>query len=90
MSPKPIKIPHVQPGVTTDCLVSCHLEAVLSVDGHGQLVIPKEIRARAHIADEDKLALISWEREGTICCLSLVKTEAMSPDVSATLRQLMK
>ena len=90
MNPTPIKTPQVQPDVTTDGLVSCCLEAILSVDGRGLLVIPKEIRARAHIADDDKLALISWEREDTICCLSLVKTATLSPNVSAILRPLMK
>ena len=68
--------------------VMCRIEAVLSVDARGQLVLPKEVRARAHIGDGDKLALISWERMGTICCLALVKTEALSADVGEMLRPL--
>ena len=93
MSPKPAKNPHSLPDVTNDGndhTTSCCLEAVLTIDGRGQLVIPKEVRIRAHIADGDKLALIGWERDGIVCCLSLVKTETLSPDVSAILHPLLK
>jgi antitoxin PrlF len=65
------------------------IEAVLSVDSRGQLVIPKEIRVRAHIADGDKLALVSWENDGNICCLSLVKTDKLSSEVEDILRPIM-
>jgi antitoxin PrlF len=53
----------------------CRVEAVVSVDERGQMVLPKEARARAGIKPGDKLALVSWGEGG--CCLALVKAEAL-------------
>jgi antitoxin PrlF len=64
--------------MSTDCCGSgdgCRVESLVSVDERGQMVLPKELRDRAKIRPGDKLALISWEKNGEICCLSLVKTE---------------
>ena len=57
----------------------CSLEAVVSVDERGQLVLPKDLRIRAGIAAGDRFALVSYRGEdGDICCISLVKTDAMA------------
>ncbi len=55
----------------------CSVESVVSVDDRGQMVLPKEIRERANIKAGDKLAVVSWEREGQICCISLIKTDQL-------------
>jgi antitoxin PrlF len=59
-------------GAITAC---CRVEAVVSVDERGQMVLPKEVRARAGIKPGDKLALVSSGEGG--CCLALVKAEAL-------------
>ncbi|MBI2425369.1 MAG: AbrB/MazE/SpoVT family DNA-binding domain-containing protein [Candidatus Hydrogenedentes bacterium] len=51
------------------------VEAVLSVDERGQMILPKEFRTKAGIQPGDKLALVSFERDGTLCCACLIKTE---------------
>ena len=56
----------------------CRIEAVLSVDERGQMVLPKDVRERAGIRAGDKLAVIGWERDGSICCLALMKVEDLS------------
>ena len=56
----------------------CCIEGVLSVDDRGQMVLPKDVRERAGIRTGDKLALISWEKNGGICCLALIKAESLS------------
>lgn len=56
----------------------CKVEAVLSVDDRGQMVLPKDVREKAGIKTGDKLALISWEKNGTVCCLALMKAENLS------------
>lgn len=57
----------------------CALEAVVSVDERGQLVLPKDLRTRAGIAPGERLALMSYRGEdGEICCITLVKTQAMA------------
>jgi len=67
----------------------CQVEAVLSVDDRGQMVLPKDVREKAGVRTGDKLALISWEREGRICCLALVKADSLSGMVKGILGPLM-
>ncbi|MDD1724233.1 MAG: AbrB/MazE/SpoVT family DNA-binding domain-containing protein [Methanospirillum sp.] len=67
----------------------CKVESVLTVDDRGQMVLPKDVRERADIKPGDKLALISWEKEGSICCLALMKTENLSGMVKDVLSPLM-
>jgi len=66
--------------------VCCRVEAVVSVDERGQMVLPKEVRARAGIKPGDKLALVSSGEGG--CCLALVKAEALSGMVKGLLGPL--
>ena len=68
----------------------CKVEAVLSVDERGQMVLPKDIREKADIKTGDKLALISWEKNGSICCLALMKAENLSRMVKDVLGPLMQ
>jgi len=56
----------------------CKIEAVLSIDDRGQMVIPKDVREKAGITTSDKLALISWEKNGSVCCLALMKVQNLS------------
>jgi len=57
---------------------ACRLEGLLGVDERGQMVLPKELRERAGIKPGEKLALVSWERDGKICCLALLKSESVA------------
>ena len=60
---------------------ACRVESLISVDERGQMVLPKELRDRANIRAGDKLALVSWEKDGEICCLSLVKADYLAERV---------
>ncbi len=53
----------------------CRIEAILSVDERGQMVLPKDIRERAGLKPGDKLALVSFEKDGQVCCFSLIKAD---------------
>ena len=68
----------------------CQVEAVLSIDERGQMVLPKDIREKAGIRTGDKLALISWSRDGKVCCLALLKVENLSGMVKDILGPLMQ
>ena len=70
-------------------VAGCRVESVLSVDDRGQMVLPKDVREKAGIRTGDKLALISWERDGSICCLALMKVENLSGMVKDVLGPLM-
>jgi antitoxin PrlF len=80
-----------EPGACMSCSPShgCKVEAVLTVDERGQMVLPKDVREKAGIRPGDKLALIGWEREGSICCLALMKVENLSGMVKGVLEPLM-
>jgi len=62
---------------------------VLTVDDRGQMVLPKDVRDKAAIRSGDKLALISWEKDGCICCLALMKVENLSGMLKGVLGPLM-
>ena len=73
-----------------DKLMSCcKVESLISIDERGQMVLPKEIRNRANIKPGDKLALVSWEKEGKICCISLIKSEDFAGMVKGLLGPMM-
>ncbi|MFH1080878.1 MAG: HgcAB-associated protein [Pseudomonadota bacterium] len=75
---------------TADRAVSgCRIESLISVDERGQMVLPKELRDKANIRAGDKLALVSWEKDGEICCLSLVKADYLAERVKEFLGPVM-
>jgi AbrB family looped-hinge helix DNA binding protein len=59
----------------------CSVEAVVTVDSRGQIVLPKELRAAAGIAAGDKLAVVIMQSGGRVCCLSLMKVEELAGTV---------
>jgi len=68
----------------------CKVESIISVDERGQMVLPKELREKAHIRAGDKLAVVSWDKGGQICCLYLIKTEHIAEQVKGFLGPMMK
>lgn len=53
----------------------CKVESLINVDERGQMVLPKEIRDKAGIRPGDKLAVVSWQKDGKVCCITLIKAE---------------
>lgn len=68
----------------------CKVEALVSIDDRGQMVLPKELREKANIGAGDKLAVTSWEKDGKVCCIILTKAQELSDMVRATLGPVMK
>ena len=68
----------------------CKVEAITSVDERGQMVLPKEIRNKAKIRPGEKLAILSWEKGGKVCCISLLKTDDFADMVKDFLGPMMK
>ena len=68
----------------------CRVEAVLSVDARGQLVLPKEVRESASIMPGDKLALVSMFENGQTSCLVLFKASTLAKKTREMLGPLMK
>ena len=75
----------------TDSEISCcKVKSVVSIDDRGQMVLPKEIRDEAKIRAGDKLAVMSWEKDGKVCCISLIKVEDFTEMVKSLLGPMMK
>jgi AbrB family looped-hinge helix DNA binding protein len=67
----------------------CAVEALVTVDERGQMVLPKELRQKAGIKAGDKLAVTSWEKDGKICCIALIKAENLESMVKGILGPVM-
>ena len=53
------------------------------------MVLPKDVREKANIRPGDKLALVSWEMNGEVCCLALIKTDELAGMVKDMLGPMM-
>jgi len=72
------------------CSTCCKVEAIISIDERGQMVLPKELREKANIRAGDKLAVTSWEKDGKVCCIILTKADELADMVRTTLGPVMK
>ncbi len=68
----------------------CKVEAMVSVDERGQMVLPKELRDKAGIHPGDKLTVISMQQDGKTCCISLIKAETFSEMVKGMMGPMME
>jgi antitoxin PrlF len=68
----------------------CKVESIVSMDERGQMVLPKEIREKAKIDAGDKMAVVSWEKEGKVFCISLIKVDDLETMVRSFLGPVAK
>jgi AbrB family looped-hinge helix DNA binding protein len=76
--------------VPEDKDTSCKVESLITIDERGQMVLPKDLRERAKIQAGDKFALISWYKDGEVCCFTLIKAEALAERVKEFLGPVLK
>jgi len=77
-------------GPNNKSIYPCKVESLINIDERGQMVLPKEIRDKANIRAGDKLAVISWEKDGEVCCISLIKAGDLAEMVKGLLGPMMK
>ncbi len=80
---------------TADCCTdvsgaNCKVESIISIDERGQMVLPKDLRAKIGIKAGDKLAVTSWEKDGEVCCITLMKVDSLVDMVKDKLGPIMK
>jgi len=68
----------------------CQVDAIVAVDGRGQVVLPKEVRDRADIKAGDRFVVISNESDGKVCCIFLVKADYFNQTVKGMLGPMVK
>ncbi len=76
----------LSPVIESGC---CRVEALVSVDERGQVVLPKELRQKAGIKAGDKLAVASWSCGDKVCCLFVLKAEELAGMVKNILGPVM-
>lgn len=60
------------------CSTCCKVEAIVSVDERGQMVLPKDVREKMNVKPGDKLSLVSLSCGGMVSCVALVKADELS------------
>jgi len=68
----------------SNLLDGCRVEAVVSVDRRGQLVLPKDVREKAGFHPDQKLAIVSWMKGKDLCCLTLQRADDLAEVVRRT------
>ena len=68
----------------------CKVESLISIDERGQMVLPKDLREKADIKPGDKLAVISWEKDGATCCFTLIKADSLAGGIRDFLGPMMQ
>jgi AbrB family looped-hinge helix DNA binding protein len=68
----------------------CTVEAIVTIDARGQIVLPKETREKADLKAGDKLAVISCESGGQVCCISLVNASDFTETIKGMLGPMMQ
>ena len=69
---------------------TCRIDAVITMDAKGQIVLPKELREKANIKPNDKIAVVACEKDGEVCCIMMIKAEKLVSAVTKTLGPLLK
>ena len=68
----------------------CRVDSMVSVDSRGQMVLRKELRERAGIRAGDQLAVVTWESDGKVCCISLIRVDELGRMAKQFLGPMMK
>ena len=68
----------------------CRIDAVVTIDVKGQIVLPKDLREKANFKPNDKIAVVACEKDGEVCCITLLKAERLVGAITKTLGPLLK
>ena len=68
----------------------CNVAAIVTMDAKGQVVLPKDLRDKAKLKPNEKLAVIGLESKGEICCMVLVKADTLGSTVKNMLGPILK
>ncbi|MFH1003122.1 MAG: HgcAB-associated protein [Chloroflexota bacterium] len=71
-------------------MTCCKVEALVTVDERGQLVLPKDLRERARVKAGDRFVVVSGERDGEVCCLLMLRAGDFAETVKGMLGPMMQ
>ena len=79
-----------EPSLAPEGIKCCQVDALITIDGRGQIVLPKEVREKAAVKAGDKFLVLSYEADGKVCCLFLVKADDFGDTIKGMLGPMMK
>ncbi len=68
----------------------CRIDAVVTMDSKGQIVLPKDLREKAKLKPNDKIGVVACEKDGEVCCIMMVKAERFRTALNETLGPMLK
>ena len=69
----------------------CRIDAIVTVDAKGQIVLTKDLREKAKIKPNDKLAVIGFKQGSEeVCCIVMLKVDALENTVKDLLGPVFK
>jgi len=68
----------------------CKVDAIVSIDAKGQIVLPKDLRDKGKLKQNDKLAVIGSERDGELCCIMMIEAAQLGNTVKIMLGPSLK
>ncbi len=68
----------------------CKINAIVSIDAKGQIVLPKDLREKAKLKPNDKIAVFGCEKDDQVCCIIMIKADALGDTVKNTLGPVLK
>jgi len=71
------------------CGSDCRIYSVVKMNSKGQIVLPKNLRERAGFKPNGKIALMTFEKEGEICVVLMIKAERLGEAVTKTLSPML-
>jgi AbrB family looped-hinge helix DNA binding protein len=60
------------------------------MDAKGQIVLPKDLREKANLKPDEKIAVVACEKDGEVCCIMMLKAEKLQSAITKTLGPLLK
>jgi len=66
------------------------VEALITIDERGQMVLPKELREKARVKAGDKFVVVSCQSEGDVSCIFMVKAGDFAETMKGMLGPVMK
>ena len=69
---------------------TCRIDAVISMDAKGQIILPKDLREKANFTPNDKIAIVTCEKDGEVCCIMMLKAERLQGAINNTLGPMLK
>mgnify|MGYP001148759799 CR=1 FL=1 len=74
----------------TNNIKCCRIDAVVTIDSKGQIILPKDVREKAKLKPNDKLAVIDCGQDGEICCIIMIKTEKLGNTIKGFLSPILQ